>query len=360
LILAKRLSTVPPVRNGILLAVLTAALILPSSAAAAPLLSISVPAQTDGRPLEVGYTLTSTAGVSHVVMNVKEPGAANWRDVRFPDYDPPSASGTLRNYLYEQPAPVIEGQWHVLVTAFDDANHVLEQIEGTTQLNWRSEIAVSAPVFDPIGLGQTSGTKRLRIENFLWGPLRVKSVSLPAGSELAIVDDGCSGTTFYGLDGCYVTLNFTPQTVGTHRMTLFVDANANTKEIYMLGTGLEVPGPEPTPTPPPQPQPQPKPVDPPELVFNSAPGRTSTRLFGLRLEHVQAASTVMVRCAKGCPAKALTKSGLSGTVSLRQFATRALKVGTTIRITLATPGQIMRTATLKIRARREPKVTGTL
>ena len=172
----------PPVRNGILLAVLTAALILPSSAAAAPLLSISVPAQTDGRPLEVGYTLTSTAGVSKVVMNVKEPGAANWRDVRFPDYDPPSASGTLRNYLYEQPAPVIEGQWHVLVTAFDNANHVLEQVEGTTQLDWRSEIAVSAPVFDPIGLGQTSGTKRLRIENFHWGPLRVKSVSLPAGS----------------------------------------------------------------------------------------------------------------------------------------------------------------------------------
>src|SRR3954468_14612650 len=360
LILAKRLATVPPVRNGILLAVLTAALIWSSSAAAAPLLSISVPAETDGRPLEVGYTLTSTAGVSHVVMNVKDPGAVNWRDVRFPDYDPPSASGTLRNYLYEQPAPVIEGQWHVLVTAFDNANHVLEQVEGTTQLNWRSEIAVSAPVFDPIGLGQTSGTKRLRIENFLWGPLRVKSVSLPAGSELAIVDDGCSGTTFYGLDGCYVTLNFTPQTLGTHRMTLFVDANANTKEIYMLGTGLEVPGPEPTPTPPPQPQPQPKPVDPPELVFNSAPGRTSTRLLGLRLEHVPAASTVTVRCAKGCPAKALTKSGLSGTVSLRQFATRALKVGTTIRITLATPGPIMRTGTRKIRARREPKVTGTL
>src|SRR5690349_3294420 len=72
-----------------------------------------------------------------------------------------------------------------------------------------------------------------------WAPLRVTSVSLPAGSELAIVDDGCSGTTFYGLDGCYVTLNFTPQTLGTHRMTLFVDANANTKEIYMLGTGLE-------------------------------------------------------------------------------------------------------------------------
>jgi hypothetical protein len=101
-------------------------------------------------------------------------------------------------------------------------------------------------------------------------------------------------------------------------------------------------------------------VDPPELVFDSAPGRTSTRLFGLRLEHVPAASKVTVRCAKGCPAKALTKSGLSGTVSLRQFATRALKVGTTIRITLATPGQATRTATLKIRARREPKVTGTL
>ena len=54
---------------------------------------------------------------------------------------------------------------------------------------------------------------------------------------------------------------------------------------------------------------------------------TSTRVFGLRLEHVKPGSTVTVRCAKGCPAKSYTKRGASGTVSLRRFATRALKVG---------------------------------
>jgi hypothetical protein len=46
--------------------------------------------------------------------------------------------------------------------------------------------------------------------------------------------------------------------------------------------------------------------------------------------------------------------------SLRRFATRALKAGTSIKVTLAKPGEPARTVRLKIRARREPRVTGSL
>ena len=71
--------------------------------------------------------------------------------------------------------------------------------------------------------------------------------------------------------------------------------------------------------------------EPAELGFGSAPGRTSAKLSGLKLEHLKPGSTITVKCAKGCPAKAFTKRGVSGTVSLARFATRRLKVGTTIR-----------------------------
>ena len=76
----------------------------------------------------------------------------------------------------------------------------------------------------------------------------------------------------------------------------------------------------------------------------------------MRLEHLKPATTITVRCPEGCPAKALTKRGVSGTVSLARFATRRLRVGTTIRVTITAPGEKPIQMTLKIRANREPSV----
>ena len=64
-----------------------------------------------------------------------------------------------------------------------------------------------------------------------------------------------------------------------------------------------------------------------------------------------------MRCARGCPAKSFTKRDARGTVSLYRFASRRLKVGTTIRITIAEPGARPIEATIKIRAGRKPSVT---
>jgi hypothetical protein len=113
--------------------------------------------------------------------------------------------------------------------------------------------------------------------------------------------------------------------------------------------------PPPTPTPAPTP-PQPE-IERPELGFDSVPGRTSTKLFGLRLEHLKPGTTITVKCAKGCPTKALTKRGVSGSVSLARFATRRLKTGTTIRVTIVAPGEKPMLMTLRIRANREPSVS---
>ena len=130
----------------------------------------------------------------------------------------------------------------------------------------------------------------------------------------------------------------------------------------MLCNGLPVPEPEPTVVPAPTPTPTPVAAATVDRAGLRLPdeNHTSTRLFGLRLENVEAGSTVTVRCAKGCPLKSWTKRNAKGTISLARFASRRLKPGTTIKITLTEPGKPTRAATLKIRARRAPSVTGSI
>ena len=237
--------------------------------------------------------------------------------------------------------------------------------EGTTRLEFQGGFGVAAPYFGEVGVGITSGAMPLRIENTLGGPLRIRSVTAPPGSELAVADDGCAGVILYLVQGCYVGVTFTPAAAGERRGTLLVDANSVNKEVYMVGKGIiDTSQPllpySPAPTPSPTPVLSAEPVDEPELIFTSVPGRKSTWLLNLRLSHIPAGSTVTVRCARGCPATVYSKQNAKGTISLKRFATRALKVGTTIKVTLVTPGQATRSGTIRIRARHAPRVTGTL
>lgn len=138
--------------------------------------------------------------------------------------------------------------------------------------------------------------------------------------------------------------------------------------------------PEPTPTPVPDVQPEatatPTPVPlaataptvvPPapariataaRVLFDAGvPGRTSTRLRRLRVVDVPTGGTVDVRCAKGCPARRYTRYDAAGTVSLARFATRPLKAGTRIAVTIAAPGARTVRTTIVVRARKAPAVT---
>ena len=351
-------------RNGILLAAIAALLAVSAPTAHAdPLLTITPPATTGGQLFGVPYVLSPAAEAGLLSLELRAPGSTEWKHH---GTIPAQSSGTISTIIYSWPIfGVVEGDWQVRVTAYRYSDVPVATAEGTTRLDFQGGFGVAAPYFGEVGVGITSGSMPLRIENTLGGPLRIRSVTAPAGSELAVVDDGCAGVTLYLVQGCYVGVTFTPAAAGDRRGTLLVDANSANKEVYMLGKGIiDTSQPllpyTPAPSPSPAPLPTAAPADEPELTFVSTPGRKSTWLLNLRLTHVPASSTVTVRCAKGCPAKTYTKKNAKGTVSLKRFATRALKAGTTIRVTVTTAGRTTRSATIRIRARRPPQVTGTL
>lgn len=291
------------------------------------------------------------------------PGSTEWKKYATV---PAQAAGTISTIIYTWPVfGVVEGDWQVRVTAYRYTDMPVATAESITHLDFQGDFWVSAPYFGDVPVGVTSGAVQLRIENTLGGPLRIRSVTAPAGSELAVTTDSCAGQTLYLTDGCSVGVTFTPTAEGTRRGTLLVDANSPKTEVYMLGKGfIDTSQPllpyTPAPSPSPTPLPTAAPADDPELTFTSAPGRKSTWLLNLRLTHIPAGSTVTVRCAKGCPTKTYTKHDAKGSVSLKRFATRALKAGTTIKVTLTTPDRATRSGTIRIRARRAPQVTGTL
>ncbi len=349
-------------RNGFLLVAVAALLALCAPAAHAdPFLTIAPPATT-GNLLTIPYTLDPAAHAELLSLDLRAPGSEQWKRYGI---NPAQPTGTIGAVMYPWPIlQVVEGEWQIRVTAYRYTDVPVATAEGTTRLDFQGGFALAAPYFGDVPVGVTSGAMPLRIENTLGGPLRIRSVTAPAGSELAVARDGCAGQTLYLTNGCYVDVTFTPAAEGLRRGVLHVEANSPQTEIYLLGKGI-VDTSEPllpyTP-PPPSPPSAPKAelADEPELTFTSSPGRSSTWLFNLRLTHIPAGSAVTVRCARGCPAKTYTKRNASGTVSLKRFVTRALKPGTTITIALAAPGQATRSATIGIRARRAPRVTGTL
>jgi hypothetical protein len=157
-------------------------------------------------------------------------------------------------------------------------------------------------------------------------------------------------------------LETTPEQVIKVRLAVATPISTATPTATPTATALPTvaPTPEPTATAIPQTLRRSVATAKAALAFRSRVGRKTTRVTRLRLEHVPTGSTVTVSCPTGCTAKASTLRDVSGTVSLARFATRSLKAGTMIRISLASPGVPARTVTIKILAGRAPRVSGSL
>ena len=124
----------------------------------------------------------------------------------------------------------------------------------------------------------------------------------------------------------------------------------------------DTPQPAPAPGPAPAPAPQP-PAAPlitlaPTISYQFSAGRRTTRLSALNVTAVPAGATVKATCAKGCSAKSYTVTKKkAGTVSLKRFIKRPLKVGTKITVVTTRAGTIGSHKVLTIRARKRPSVT---
>ena len=345
------------VRKGLLLAaiaiVFAASAAHPSSAHASRITLGTLAVENDFE-INLPYTLDAAQPpIAKLGVAVKSPGAS---DFEFVDYYDPQPSGTLHVWW----RGLHEGEVRVRVTAVAQGGVVLDIAEvATTVVEKWTIIGSLVRSFGTVEVG-TIERKRARFEG--WGDyglvlLRMRNLRLNGDADFKIVSEDCT-SRLVGLNGCEVEIEFAPTVVGERRTRIEFEANAPAGGYVVTGSGKITPS-EPllpatvTPTPTPTVTPTP---DAPELAFGSAPGRTSTKLSGLKLEHLRPGTTITVKCAKGCPAKALTKRGVSGTVSLARFATRRLKVGTTIRVTITTPGEKPLQMTLKIRANREPSV----
>jgi hypothetical protein len=130
-----------------------------------------------------------------------------------------------------------------------------------------------------------------------------------------------------------------------------------------LPTAPPPPDPVVTPTPLPAPAPAAKPVAPlvtlaPTISYQFSAAKKTTRLTALNVTGVPAGATVKATCAKGCSAKAYTVTKKkAGTVSLKAFIKRPLRVGTKITVVTTKPGTIGSHKVLTIRARKRPSVT---
>jgi large repetitive protein len=105
-----------------------------------------------------------------------------------------------------------------------------------------------------------------------------------------------------------------------------------------------------------------KPTVPQKLAFKLAATakakRTSTTLSALAVKGAPAGATVKVACKGTCPKKTQTlKTGADGSVVLTAFQKKALKVGTTLTVTVTRTGMTGRSSVLKVRAGKRPSVT---
>jgi hypothetical protein len=350
-----------PVRKRLLLAAIAFAFAAPAadtSSAHASRITLGAVVVENDFELDVPYALDAgQPQIAKLGVAVKSAGAS---DFEFVDYYDPQPSGTLHVWWRDFHA----GEVRVRVTAVAQDWAVLDTAEvATTVVERWTVIGSLTPSFGTVEVG-TLERKRARFEG--WGDyglvrLRMRNLRLNGDADFKIVSEDCT-SRLVGLDGCEVEIEFAPTVVGERKTRIEFEANAPAGGYVVTGSGKITPS-EPllpataTPLPTPTATPTPTKPEPPELGFGSAPGRTSTKLSGLQLEHLKPGTTITVKCAKGCPAKALTKRGVSGTVSLARFATRRLRVGTTIRVTITAPGAKPIQMTLKIRANREPSVS---
>jgi hypothetical protein len=96
----------------------------------------------------------------------------------------------------------------------------------------------------------------------------------------------------------------------------------------------------------------------PTISYEFSAAKKTTRLSALNVTAVPAGATVKATCPKGCSAKSYTVTKKkAGTVSLKAFIKRPLKVGTKITVVTTKPGTIGSHKVLTIRSRQRPSVT---
>lgn len=311
--------------------------------------------------LEAPYALEHFGHtVASLRVEIKRPRAAGF-ELHAPAA--PTATGTIHvsdDYVIE------EGEWRLRVTAYGHDGRRLETLETATVVQQETDLALALPVFGEQAVGVSGAPRHVGITNAGRSPLRIRRLAVD-GDEFALIGEDCTGRALAPAAACTAEIVFTPQGPGERLARLELEANAAWSGEALRGIGVPPAAPSPTivapapiPAPAPRPAPPAKRVEATELSFDSVPGRTATRLFGLRLERVRPGSLVVVRCATGCPVKRYTKRKASGTVSLTRFAKHRLKAGTRIRITVDPPGYAARSVTLTIRAGRAPRVSGSL
>ena len=96
-----------------------------------------------------------------------------------------------------------------------------------------------------------------------------------------------------------------------------------------------------------------------ELTYKAKARSTATTFRSLKLTGVPAGATVRVACkGRSCPRKSLRiASPNGGTVKLRPFQRRRLRVGTKLTIRVSKDGMTDAVLVLKVRARKPPRVT---
>ena len=86
--------------------------------------------------------------------------------------------------------------------------------------------------------------------------------------------------------------------------------------------------------------------------------KKSTTFSSLSVKGVPAGATVKVTCKGTCPKKSVTiVSPKGGTVALKAYRKKALKVGTTLTIAVTKAGMTGMAKIIKIRASKRPSVT---
>ena len=306
-----------------------------------PFVTLSPPAHTSARSIQVPYTLAFRAAVDRVALEVKAPGAQG-----FTPYGDLAGPVTV--------AAEQDGEWRFRATAYAPDGRVLDTTEAATDVERPTTLEYGAGSFDAQRVGFASEPRRIRVTNSGDATARIRGVAVE-GSEFKPAGDGCTGRRLAPGEGCDIHVVFTPVELGERSGTLTIDANAPRASLPLRGTGIE----NPLPVPPPDPGPQFRVLPPPapRLAFRASAGKRSTSLKDLRVERLTPGSTVTVTCPRGCSRRSLTRRGAKSTLSLASFARTRLTAGTTIRVVIEPPGRPRIVLTLKVRAGRTPSVT---
>lgn len=168
--------------------------------------------------------------------------------------------------------------------------------------------------------------------------------------DFAVVDDSCTQGQVMPGAKCQLVVRFTPQAAGVRAAALSFKSNAGGGTINLSGAGVAPAVPVIVTTPE-------------RLAVTltykySRLGRTSTRFTSLNLKGVPKGATVRVSCAKGCSRKAMTTTR-SGTVSLKAFVRKSVRVKTRITVRVTRPGMLGVIKTLIVRARKDPRIATT-